>query len=471
MSVQIFLHGKLLGIEPFLFGSGARAEVLLGRSRWVTLLTEVLPRALLRQLSLSPLLLGTVGGGEFLVVLPSEMRETADEFLAKAADEIGTMSAGDLKLIWTSTENLGDWRLVRRRLTDGMTARRGAPGLPGEDAFAAFDAEPLEAAQEEFAALEAGLREATAVSWSAAQPGHIKADSEGDFSWSLQGAAPPEGLMLALHTADLPARTRLGVLRGDVDNFGARLRRIDTVDEHIRISHLYKDFFASELQVLIASLPDLSSRVTILHSGGDDFAVYGAWDSLIILAREIQRVFGLLVQHHLHDLVGTEAKSITMALVVGPPGQVNLAGLYEESSQKLELAKTGSNDSFYLFGRSIEWKQLADAEELQKQLTRLVDEFDCSPQFLHDLRGFYREGTNSATRRRAVRFDRPWRFHRRLQQVLEPPQLGRRRERDFERLCQGVIAEFIGKQAGQTRLRPTGRVALEWAQLSLQANK
>jgi CRISPR-associated protein Csm1 len=470
MSVQIFLHGKLLGIEPFLFGSGPRAEVLLGRSRWVTLLTEVLPRALLRQLSLSPLLLGTVGGGEFLVVLPSEMREDADKFLDAAAAEISAMSAGDLKLIWTATENLGDWSIVRRRLTDGMTARRGAPGLPADNAFAAFDAEPVEAAQDEFAALEAGLREATAVSWSSAQPGHIKAGSEGEFNWSLQ-TAPPEGLMLALHTADLPARTRLGILRGDVDNFGARLRRIDSVDEHIRISHLYKDFFAGELQVLIASLPDLAGRVTILHSGGDDFAVYGAWDSLIILAREIQRVFGLLVQHHLQDLSGPEAKTITMAMVVASPGQTNLAALYEESSRKLELAKTGLNDSFYLFGRSIEWKQLADAEELQKQLTRLVDEFDCSPQFLNELRTFYREGTNAATRRRAVRFDRPWRFHRRLQQVLEPPQLGRRRERDFERLCQAVIAEFIGKQAGQTRLRPTGRVALEWAQLSLQTSK
>ena len=469
MSVQIFLHGKLLGIEPFLFGSGPRAEVLLGRSRWVTLLMEVLPRALLRQLNLSPLLLGTVGGGEFLVVLPSEMREAADTFLTAAAAEVLTMSAGDLKLIWTATENLGDWSLVRKRLTVGMTARRGAPGLPTEDAFAAFDAHPLEAAQDEFAGLFAGLREATSVSWSAAQPGHVKA-GEGELTWSLQ-TPPPEGLMLALHAADLPSRTRLGVLRGDVDNFGARLRRIDTVDEHIRISHLYKDFFAGELQVLIASLPDLAGRVTILHSGGDDFAVYGAWDSLIILAREIQRVFGLLTQHHLQDLVGPEGKTITMALVVAAPGQHNLAALYEDSSRKLELAKTGLNDSFYLFGRSIEWKQLADAEELQKQLTRLVDEFDCSPQFLNELRGFYREGTNAATRRRAVRFDRPWRFHRRLQQVLEPPQLGRRRERDFERLCQAVIAEFIGKQAGQTRLRPTGRVALEWAQLSLQASK
>ena len=469
MSVQIFLHGKLLGIEPFLFGSGPRAEVLLGRSRWVTLLMEVLPRALLRQLNLSPLLLGTVGGGEFLVVLPSEMRDAADTFLAAAAAEVLAMSAGDLKLIWTATENLGDWSLVRKRLTDGMTARRGAPGLPTEDAFAAFDAQPLEAAQDEFAALFAGLREATSVSWSASEPGHVKA-GEGELTWSLQ-TPPPEGLMLALHAADLPSRTRLGVLRGDVDNFGARLRRIDTVDEHIRISHLYKDFFAGELQVLIASLPDLAGRVTILHSGGDDFAVYGAWDSLIILAREIQRVFGLLTQHHLQDLVGPEGKTITMALVVAAPGPHNLAALYEDSSRKLELAKTGLNDSFYLFGRSIEWKQLTDAEELQKQLTRLVDEFDCSPQFLNELRGFYREGTNAATRRRAVRFDRPWRFHRRLQQVLEPPQLGRRRERDFERLCQAVIAEFIGKQAGQTRLRPTGRVALEWAQLSLQASK
>ncbi len=469
MSVQIFLHGKLLGIEPFLFGSGPRAEVLLGRSRWVTLLMEVLPRALLRQMNLSPLLLGTVGGGEFLVVLPSEMREAADTFLTAAATEVLTMSAGDLKLIWTATENLGDWSLVRKRLTDGMTARRGAPGLPAEDAFAAFDAQPLEAAQDEFAALFAGLREATSVSWSASEPGHVKA-GEGELTWSLQ-TPPPEGLMLALHAADLPSRTRLGVLRGDVDNFGARLRRIDTVDEHIRISHLYKDFFAGELQVLIASLPDLAGRVTILHSGGDDFAVYGALDSLIILAREIHRVFGLLTQHHLQDLVGPEGKTITMALVVAAPGPHNLAALYEDSSRKLELAKTGLNDSFYLFGRSIEWKQLADAEELQKQLTRLVDEFDCSPQFLNELRGFYREGTKAATRRRAVRFDRPWRFHRRLQQVLEPPQLGRRRERDFERLCQAVIAEFIGKQAGQTRLRPTGRVALEWAQLSLQASK
>ena len=470
MSVQIFLHGKLLGIEPFLFGSGPRPEVLLGRSRWVTLLTEVLPRALLRHLSLSPLLLGTVGGGEFLVVLPSEMRDAADAFLAAAATEIAQLSAAAVKLIWTATENLGEWPIVRKRLADGMTARRGAPGLPSEDAFAAFDAQPVEAAQDEFAALELALREATAVSWSAAHPGQVAAGTEGDYSWSFT-ARPPEGLQLALHTAQLPAKTRLGVLRGDVDNFAARLRRIDSVDEHIRISHLYKDFFAGELQVLIASLPDLSSRVTILHSGGDDFAVHGAWDSLIVLAREIQRVFGLLVQHHLQDLSGAEAKTITMALVVDAPGQSNLAALYEESSRKLELAKTGLNDSFYLFGRSIEWKQLPDAEELQKLLTRLVDEFDCSPQFLNELRGFYREGTNSVTRRRAVRFDRPWRFHRRLQQVLEPPQLGRRRERDFERLCNAVIAEFIGKQAGQTRLRPTGRVALEWAQLSLQTSK
>ena len=169
--------------------------------------------------------------------------------------------------------------------------------------------------------------------------------------------------------------------------------------------------------------------------------------------------------------MGPEGKTITMALVVSPSLQTNLATLYEDSSRKLELAKTGLNDSFYLFGRSIEWKNLPDAEELQKQLARLVNEFDCSPQFLNELRSFYREGTNAATRRRAVRFDRPWRFHRRLQQVLEPPQLGRRRERDFERLCQDVMAEFIGKQAGQTRLRPTGRVALEWAQLSLETSK
>ena len=45
-----------------------------------------------------------------------------------------------------------------------------------------------------------------------------------------------------------------GVLRGDVDNFGIRIRRVQTIEEHVQLSVLYKQFFAGELEVL-CSMP------------------------------------------------------------------------------------------------------------------------------------------------------------------------------------------------------------------------
>src|SRR5579885_1376610 len=131
MSVQIFLQGKLLGIDEFLFAPAEKDhdQVFTGRSHWISLLSEVLPRALLSELGLAKILLGSSGGGQFLVLLPDESRAQAEEFLNAAAAEIAALSAGSLKLIWSLTENLGDWSDVRRRLSDQMEHRRGTPGF------------------------------------------------------------------------------------------------------------------------------------------------------------------------------------------------------------------------------------------------------------------------------------------------------------------------------------------------------
>jgi CRISPR-associated protein Csm1 len=471
LTVQIFLQGKLQGIEQFLAasfpdGDGKGWRSLAGRSRWVSLLAEVLPRALLAELGLAPVLLGSSGGGQFLLVLPLEFQSRAEEFLANAAQAIHVMSGGAIELVWAATENLGAWSLVRKRLQDAMTVKAGTPAAAqSSDFFAPFDSGSLASAVPEEAesywtsALLEPLTQADSVSWNPEDPARILPGPAGKHSWSLNDTMP-----LARHLADPPAGT-WGVLRGDADQFAMRLRRIDTVEEHIQLSLTYKQFFAGELHVVLASVPDLAEHVSILYSGGDDFAVFGSWDKLIILAREIQRVFALLVENTLHELPGPEGKTITMALAAGARP---LADLYAEAGEKLEIAKTGAKDSFFLFGRSLEWKQLEDAESLKDLMTKLVRDFDCSPEFLRELRSFYREGTGAATRRRATRFDRPWRFHRRLSRVLEPTVRSRRREREFEKTTQAVLAEFIGKQAGQTRLRPTGRVALEWAQRELE---
>ena len=112
---------------------------MVGRSHWVTLLSEVLPRALLAEFGLAKVLLGSSGGGQFLVVLPEEMRDDASAFLRKAAQEIEQLSQGSLRLVWACTENLGDWTIVRKRLNEEMQRQREAPALEaGEGYFEAY---------------------------------------------------------------------------------------------------------------------------------------------------------------------------------------------------------------------------------------------------------------------------------------------------------------------------------------------
>src|SRR3974390_2886056 len=148
MSEQILLQGKLLGTEEFLLagpaegrsGRSAGEELLSGRTQWITLLCEVLPRALLAELGLARILLGSSGGGQFLIVLPGEDRPRADEFLNAAAKQIRELSAGIVNLIWGVTDNLGDWSVIRKRLNDELQRKQNTP-LAGSNGcnFAPFE--------------------------------------------------------------------------------------------------------------------------------------------------------------------------------------------------------------------------------------------------------------------------------------------------------------------------------------------
>src|SRR5215831_18124786 len=102
MPEQILLQGKILGTEEFLLAAPAEGrpvrsageDLLAGKSQWITLLSEVLPRALLAELGLARILLGSSGGGQFLVVLPGEAQPAADAFLNAAGVQIFDLSSG-----------------------------------------------------------------------------------------------------------------------------------------------------------------------------------------------------------------------------------------------------------------------------------------------------------------------------------------------------------------------------------------
>jgi len=468
MSVQILLQGKLLGIEEFA-PSGRPAEPLLtGRLRWVSLLSEVLPRALIAELGLSKMLLGSSGGEQFLVVLPEEVRAQAESFLVAARAGIREQSQNRLELIWASTENLGDWTVVRKRLNEEFQRKQGTPlaatGLVGNP--------PGEFRAGYFEDLGRALRDATSIYWSPEAPALFGTEN-GKHSWTI--GTSPDSVPLARHTAltddgrdaatvaVLASRAEglplWGVLRGDVDSFGIRMRRLQSIEEYVQLSVLYKQFFAGEVEVL-CSLPEFWRKVNLLNTGGDDFAVCGAWDALIAFARELQRLFQRFTEEHLKDFPGPEGKTITMALALAPELDTPLGSVYGRARDRLEIAKSADKDCFYLLGRTLEWKQLADAAELKDELTAMVREFGVAPQYIRDLCGIYRETRRAPGARRV---ERPWRFHRRLTRIL-----GSSRARDFQKARAGLIADLVGKNPANIKLRPSGRVALEWARLSTE---
>jgi hypothetical protein len=105
---------------------------------------------------------------------------------------------------------------------------------------------------------------------------------------------------------------------------------------------------------------------------------------------------------------------------------------------------------------------VGEAAEMKDTLLELVDHFGCSPQLLGELASFYRETGASPlrpTRTRVERFDRPWRFFRRLDRMLEGPV----RDKDFQRARTALLGEFLTRNQAHVKLRPAGRVALEWA--------
>jgi CRISPR-associated protein Csm1 len=488
MSLQVFLQAQLLGAEEFLAArsSGHSEPVadLIGRCAWLSLFCEVLPRALLSELKLSRMLLGSSSAEQFLLVLAEEDIVRADEFLGRAADAVVKISGDTLRLVWASTENLGAWPVARKRLDDALLAKNSAPlsanGNP--DFFAPLGQLPERDRDSYFNEFAQNLPLASRVGWSADRPAHLTWD-EGQYSWRLeeQSSADDEAILFLRRFAmdetgnhpsslvELAERAegaaRWGVLRGDVDHFDFRLRRAGSIEEHIHLSVLFKEFFAGEL-ALLCTLGDFWRKVSILYRGGDDFALLGTWDALVMLAREVERLFEKFVQQNFESFPSLEGKTISMALAIAPDFETSATAMFEQAGVQLRAAKATEPGSFHLFGRTLEWKRLGDAEELKTGLVRLVREFGYSPAYINDLAAVYREAFSARASRssKAIRVDKPWRTYRRLSRVI--PQA---RSKELNNIRSTVITNLVGKKTAGFKLRPSARVGLEWARLAASA--
>ena len=167
----------------------------------------------------------------------------AEEFLSAAARQIGELSGGYVHLALGVTDNLGDWAVIRKRLNEELQRKRHARSpTGGADAFQPFaSAVPARCRRLFREGTGAEVREASPIGWSPETPGKVRPGA-GKHTWSLTSNLSLDGIMLARHAAPsddgkiaAPCRrwraarraARIwGVLRGDVDNFGVRLRRV-----------------------------------------------------------------------------------------------------------------------------------------------------------------------------------------------------------------------------------------------------
>ncbi len=287
------------------------------------------------------------------------------------------------------------------------------------------------------------MRDSSGVSFGFDLPSLIAApsgDGAGEHKWDLGRQAGVGNIPLARHAArsgdttagvkDLARRAhgrRLwGVLRGQIDDYATRMRRLQSVEEHVQFSILYKQLLAGEVE-LLCSQPEFFQRVTVLETANASFALAGSWDALIAFGRELQRVFTRFAEENLKDLPGAEAKTLTMAIAIAEQGDA-LARVWEDCARNLEAARAADKDCFYMLGRVLEWKQLNDASELREAVSQLSEEFRGGRQFLEQLRVLYRKveasesGDNDRLMARALRFQR--RFDR----------PGSKREREFQKL-------------------------------------
>ena len=501
MSLQVFLQAQLLGIEEFLATppasdpdgmAGSKAtghnrhdppcDLLFGRCAWATLLCEVLPRALLAELKLSRMLLGSSSAEQFLLVLAEEDIPRADEFLGRAAEAVAELSTNTLRLVWASTENLGAWPVARKRLDDALLARTSAPLSEAADAqhfFVPFTRGSADHGDSYFSSFGKNLAGASRVGWSAENPARLEWDS-GQYSWALKddSGADDEAILFPRRfamdesgnqpssLAELGQRAegaeRWGILRGDVDQFDAQLRRAASIEEHIHLSVLFKEFFAGELS-LLCTMPGFWRKVSILYRGGDDFAVIGSWDALVALARELQRLFEKFMEHNSPAVPSLEEKTISMALAIAAGADSSPASVFRQAGQQLTTAKASEPGTFHLFGQTVEWKRLSEAEELKMSLVRLVRDFGYAPEYIVDLTSVYRESAlaRGSRRTKAVRVEKPWRTYMRVSSVI--PQA---RGKEVNNVRTGVITNLVGKRTAGLKLRPSARVALEWARLA-----
>jgi CRISPR-associated protein Csm1 len=131
----------------------------------------------------------------------------------------------------------------------------------------------------------------------------------------------------------------LGVLKADVDDFGALIDRhtqAGTLEELHRISQDLDGFFSVAVQQMIVESPEWQPAVYTVFSGGDDLLLVGPWDRMLDFAAALEHAFSA-GPGRLYNL------KLSAAVSFMPP-RIPIRHGVERAEEDLKKAKAGSKN-------------------------------------------------------------------------------------------------------------------------------
>ena len=170
---------------------------------------------------------------------------------------------------------------------------------------------------------------------------------------------------------------KLGVLKMDVDNLGKIFKdglkhAKPTIGRIAFLSRTLKWFFEGYMNTLLQD-DNFKNRIYPIFSGGDDFFVVGAWNSIFEFAIKVREEFKEFVGHH---------PGITLSaslLVIDenyPIKQIaNLAEKRLENAKGRSSVKTELKikNAISVFNTVLSWEEFNEAKELKDKIKEIIE--------------------------------------------------------------------------------------------------
>lgn len=234
---------------------------------------------------------------------------------------------------------------------------------------------------------------------------------------------------------------KLGVLKMDVDNLGklfsdglpTDLRSISRISS---LSRNIKWFFEGYMNTLL-SLPVFKDKLYVVFSGGDDFFVVGAWNSVFEFALKIRQEFDEFVCHH-------PGITISAALIVVDE-KYPVSRFAQIAEDRLHAAKYDSpeKNSINVFDTVISWKDFIEAKNLKNKLVELIKNYSVNRAVLEKIRKSSRgfEKISNDALKGNVKLMKVWRLIYYLRDIINTKKKDEKSEQ-IKEIVNSIVSQY-----------------------------